>query len=184
MDEVLCDLRTPWIERYNRDYNDNKTPDDLTEWNMISFVKPECGGKIFKYLNEPGFFFNLKPIEGAIDTVNYLIELLGKDKIYICTTSPIGGFDDKQRWIEKYLPKLRNNIVFLKNKGLIARNGSMLIDDAPHNLIACKEAGGIPVCMDMPHNRNLDKEIMRVKDWSEIFSLSPWIKICLEDRIK
>ena len=32
VDDVVADLITEWLKRYNHDYNDTKTPADITQW--------------------------------------------------------------------------------------------------------------------------------------------------------
>ncbi|MFZ5827353.1 MAG: 5' nucleotidase, NT5C type, partial [Bacillota bacterium] len=56
LDGVCCNLMKKWLAVYNHDYSDNLTEADITSWNWDDFVKPECGKRIYHYLNRPGFF--------------------------------------------------------------------------------------------------------------------------------
>jgi 5'(3')-deoxyribonucleotidase len=48
-DQVLADLLTEWVSRYNTEYNDNLRPEDIKNWNWHNLVKPECGKKIYNH---------------------------------------------------------------------------------------------------------------------------------------
>jgi 5'-nucleotidase len=161
MDSVICDLMTEWHRRYNRDYQDNLSVDKLKCWNSEKYVKPECGVKIYDYLEEPGLFLDLKPLPNAIE----VLERLHKNyDILIVTSSVSNAFSDKERWVEKNLPFIgKYNLVFSHRKNMIA--GDLLFDDAPHNLKAFTSTGRIAVAMDYPYNQDID--VPRVKNWLE-----------------
>ena len=76
IDSVLADLMPVWVERYNIDYNDNLTVKKIKDWDMSRFVKPECGKKIFDYLNDPNLYDYVNPIENAWEGVNALKNIL------------------------------------------------------------------------------------------------------------
>ena len=46
-DDVVISLVPTWLSLYNKDYNDNLTPEQITDWDVGLFVKPECDNKIF-----------------------------------------------------------------------------------------------------------------------------------------
>lgn len=50
VDQVVADLHTPWLDSYNKLYNDRLTPADITDWEIENVVKPECGRKIYDLL--------------------------------------------------------------------------------------------------------------------------------------
>lgn len=50
VDDVCLDLNSVWLEDYNQVYNDNLKTEDITDWIITKFVKPECGNKIFDLL--------------------------------------------------------------------------------------------------------------------------------------
>jgi 5'-nucleotidase len=161
MDSVICDLMTEWHNRYNQDYNDHLTVDQLKCWNSEKYVKPECGLKIYDYLNEPGLFLNLQPLPNAIEVLERLH--LEYD-ILIVTSSVSNAFAEKERWVEKHLPFIgKYNLVFSHRKSMIS--GDLLFDDAPHNLIEFSSTGRMAIAMDYPYNRDID--VPRVTNWLE-----------------
>ena len=106
MDEVLADFKG------------GVTDEEKTEW---------CPETMY----EDGFFFNLKPISGAMGAVKKLFDS-GLFDIHICST-PVAGlhgsYSDKSKWINKYFPYLYNRIILTQNKTLV--KADIAIDDRP-----------------------------------------------------
>ena len=77
-----------------------------------------------------GFFYNLKPINGALDAVRELLKLEYLD-IYIGSV-PLASshycYSEKAKWIKKHIPELSNKIILTQNKILL--KGDYLIDDS------------------------------------------------------
>jgi len=167
MDSVLADLTTKWYTRYNEDYNDNITAAKVTSWGVEHFVKPECGDKMQDYLDEPGFFADLKPIEGAIEGVRQLSE--AGHEIYIVSASRPAAYTDKYNWLMKHMPFLDyHKIIFTHSKGII--DGDALIDDGVHNLEAFynhHKGSRLCVVVDAPHNKEIKFPVLRVASVAE-----------------
>lgn len=153
------------MERYNKDYNDNLK--SHPEWDIIKAVKKECGEKIFDYLSEPGFFYNLDIQKDAKEVVDYLSKYYD---LYVVTAYLSETCVDKSKWIEKHdltIPK--ENIIFINDKSILTLD--YLIDDGPHNI---NNFGGFGIVYDMPYNQqnSLDKKpFARVKNWKQIKDL-------------
>lgn len=78
----------------------------------------------------PGFFVNLKPIEGAIEAVRKLREC-GNFDVYVLTApstrNPL-SYMEKRIWIENQFGyEFTHNLIICANKGLL--RGDFLIDD-------------------------------------------------------
>jgi len=77
-----------------------------------------------------GFFENLKPIDGAIDGVNFLREQQDVD-VYILTAPSIKNshcYTEKRLWIEKYFDlEFCKKLIICNNKALL--KGDYLVDD-------------------------------------------------------
>jgi 5'(3')-deoxyribonucleotidase len=170
LDCTLNNLLDVWLERYNKDYNDNLK--DPKVWVMTDIVKPECGNKIYDYLHEPGFFYKLGIQDGAAEVMKWLCE---KFEVYIVTAYFPDVCYDKVRWVQKYLPFFDiKNVIFCNNKGLL--NLDYLVDDGGHNIEAFQQTG---IILDCPYNRYLDdkKYPNRVSNWKEIKELFNWIEV-------
>ncbi len=123
LDTTLNNLNEVWLKQYNEDYDDNLT--EFATWNVDKHVKPECGQKIFSYLHEPDFFYNLDIREDASEVVDYISKYFD---LYIVTAYSVDTCVDKVKWVEKYLPYFDvRNIVFCNDKSI--PNLEYLIDD-------------------------------------------------------
>lgn len=76
----------------------------------------------------PGFFYGLKPVEGALSGVRAIMRL--GYEVHILSR-PVAesahSYTEKAQWIGLYFPELINNVHFTQNKGLF--KGDYLIDD-------------------------------------------------------
>ena len=78
-----------------------------------------------------GFFRDLKPMEGAIESYNELVKYFD---VYILSTSPWSmpnALMEKLEWVKKYLPNAYKNVIFSHHKNL--NIGDYLIDDSTKN---------------------------------------------------
>ena len=78
-----------------------------------------------------GFFRNLKPMNGAIESYNELTKYFD---VYILSTSPWSkpyALMEKLEWVKKYLPNAYKNVIFSHHKNL--NIGDYLIDDSTKN---------------------------------------------------
>lgn len=169
MDSVIVDLMSEWHRRYNEDYGDDLTVERVLCWQSEKYVKPECGLKIYDYLDQPGLFRNLKPLPHALEVLE---RLSGEYDILIVTSSRTHAFTEKEQWVDKNLPFIgKHNLIFAHRKDMIC--GDLLFDDAPHNLSAFARTGRMSVAMDYPYNREID--VPRVRSWLEFESwLAKW----------
>ena len=96
-------------------------------------------GKVSPYRGRPdklpGLFQNLEPIEGAIRSVNLLLESPDFD-IYFLSTAPWDNPDawtHKRLWIAKYFDEklIRKRLILCHFKNFLI--GDYLIDDRRHN---------------------------------------------------
>ena len=107
-----------------------------------------------RFDNEVGFFANLLAYKG-IEVVN---ELATTNQIYIISASPNEQADkDKQLWLDKYLPNVRQENITLcrlgQNKAEIIQNKynitineqCYLLDDYTKNLNEWESFGGIGI---------------------------------------
>jgi 5'-nucleotidase len=170
LDTTLNNLEEVWVDRYNRDYNDTLTPDDLVVWDTSTVVKPECGMRIYDYLNEPGFFLNLGIKRDARTVMEYLQTFA---EVYIVTAYHHSWCKDKGDWVAKCLPNFNlSNLVFLNDKFMF--RADILIDDGAHNIEAYMQD---VIVFNAPHNQHLENRFTRVNNWLEIedhFRRSTW----------
>lgn len=163
LDGICCDLMTKWLEHYNRDWEDNLRPQDVTSWNWDDFVKPECGKRIYHYLNRPGFFADLQPIPGCCESLDRLAEVC---ELVVVTASPKEAAGDKMRWVQRHLRMVpKGNVVVTYRKDLV--RGDFMFDDAPKNL---RNHPATRIMLDYPYNRDFH-DCHRVHSWREAEAL-------------
>lgn len=135
IDGVLADIHQIWLDRYNVDYSDHLTVDRITEWDMSRFVKPECGKKIYDYLDDPSLYDEMPPIEGALEGV---LELRRAGHRVVFVTSSVNGASGRKlRWLQDWgffetRRKSEPDYVECTDKSLI--RADVLIDDYHGNL--------------------------------------------------
>jgi len=167
LDSTLNCLDKRWIEElYNKEYNDNLTREDMICWECHTYVKPECGMKIYDYLLQPNFFRTLDIKPYSQEVTKWLSEYFD---LYIVTAYHPKTCVDKAGWIEEYFPHIPiKNIIFCNHKGLI--HTDILIDDGGHNILDFHETNksGLPIIFDAPWNRYLENQFIREYNWLDI----------------
>lgn len=169
VDGVVADTHTSWLSMYNRDYGDNLKVADITRWAMHEFVKPECGRKIYEYLERPDFYDETLPIKEALEGVRFLRQL-GHRVIFVSA----GLFESKVRWLGRFgflnefpykddcRASTALDVVLCNDKSLI--KGDYLIDDRVENV----ERYGDGFVFSQPWNVNADFYGGRVDSWMDI----------------
>lgn len=167
VDGVTADLYPEMFRLYNEEYNDNVTVESaMLEYGHNTWkIKLECGAKILKYFDLPNLYDNIKPIDGALEGVQYLRDL--GHRIIFNSSCVIDRSDDKLKWLIKH-GFLKQGKTFnfdwmvVSDKSLI--NADIMIDDRPENIHDFK---GVGIIFDQPYNK-LTLADARMKGWSEI----------------
>lgn len=161
MDEVLADPIYKFIQLYNRDYG---VPLDLIlePGNEIYQHVPEhAKDKWFDYINEKGFFRDLKPLEGSVEAVKKLQE---KYDVYIVSAAMEfrNSLVDKYDWLAEHFPFITwRNIMFCGDKIV---DVDIMIDDRAKNFVGFN---GRKLLFTSPHNLLLT-DYERVNNWQEV----------------
>lgn len=163
-DQVLADLLTPLLSRYNALYKDSLKPEDIKSWDIDKYTK--CGNAVYDLFDDYELFRWLPVIEHSQEVMK---ELNKKYDVYVVTsaTSIKESLVAKVEWINEHFPFIPDsNIVLCGDKSII--HADIMIDDGIHNLRKFK--GERKLLFDAPHNRNND-EFERVNNWLEIADL-------------
>lgn len=158
MDGVLADTHFSWLQMYNRDWHDNLRTKDITRWALHEFVKPECGRRVYDYLERPEFYDFTPIIENALYGVNAL-RALGHRVIVVSA----GFYQSKVLWLSNngflnefpykndYRPFTALDLILCNDKSLI--KGDYLIDDRLENVVQFTR-NGIGILFTQPWNEN------------------------------
>lgn len=130
LDSTVADLLPPWLARYNKEYNDNLTVEQITTWQMHELVKPECGANLYKYLT-PDLFASLKVLPGARESVQKLRN--DGHEIAFVTAAPFGTADAKIAWTMRWFDVKKDSVIACDRKYLF--KADVLIDDSPQNIV-------------------------------------------------
>lgn len=173
-DNVLNNLTESVLKVYNEDYNDNLTPNDITDYYIENFVKPEYKDNFYKLFTDKRVWKGISVIDGCADVLKKWNDL--GHTIYIVTSTEPANILKKANWLQRTLPflNIRKRLICIQKKQLLSEI-DVLIDDCYDNLIGGKYS---KIVLDYPWNRNYDDDkhfVRRCKDWSEIDERLEWI---------
>jgi len=161
VDEVCAELMNVWLSKYNKDYNDNLNKSIIKEWGINEYVKPECGDKIFDYIEDGSIYDSVEPVYNSLWGVNEL-KNMGFRVIY-ATMCPLLSSGIKFNWLKnhKFIDK-EDDYIEARDKSLIYSD--FLIDDNIKNISSFRNKGYI---YTQPWNKNYNT-IYRMNNWIEI----------------
>ena len=165
MDDVLADTHGKLIDIALNEFTTNHSRHDFQNHALHNLLHAKQMKKLYALIQQPGFFANIPPIEGAVEVVTRLSHYY---EIYIATAAMEfpNSFREKYDWLAQHLPFIPwTHIVFCGDKSIIASD--YLIDDHVKNLIAFK---GKPILYSAPHNLK-ETNFQRVSSWAEIADL-------------
>jgi len=161
-DDVILDLMPNWLSKYNLQYNDVLSKEQITDWDVGSFVLPEAKKAFYQYIEEPDIFWTAKPIDGALEGILEL-KRMGFRILIISANNP---FSIKQQWL-KYHGFIDNDKDFIQayDKSLIKVD--YLIDDKYDNV---RDTLGYGILFNSPWNKQYDYN-PRVNNWKEVVTI-------------
>jgi 5'-nucleotidase len=167
LDSITADLQTPWYARYNKDWQDNITPEDILTWDTHLHVKPECGKRIYGYFNSH-LFKSLEPTEGSQETIRKWYDA-GHEIVFV-TATPWACADAKYEWVHQHFSFLTYHDVIMAHKKHLV-SGDVLIDDSPKNIRKHRETHGTSVALltiAYPYNKEVESLLdVRAGSWND-----------------
>lgn len=157
VDDVCLDLMPNWIKKYNFEYDDSLTKDDILDWNISKFVKEEAKERIYSYVKDDEIFLSASPIKNSLETILWLKE---KHRIvYVTANDPLNC---KFKWLlDNGFIESVDDLVVAYDKNLI--KSSILIDDKYGNVV--NRTGGW--LFNQPWNKQYNFK-NRVDNWLDI----------------
>lgn len=162
MDEVIADALGEHLLRYNRDFEERMTTEDLRGRWLWQCVPEERHEALERYMRSDDFF----EVLGVMPESQRVLEKLqSRYEVYIATAAmevPT-SFNAKYRWLGKYFPFIApSHIVFCGNKSILAAD--YLIDDNPRQLRLFRGEG---ILFTSPANVHVSG-FRRVNDWMDV----------------
>ncbi len=169
IDEVVNNLVSKVLEKYNEKYGDDLSLDDITDYEIKKFLKPECTD-IFKEFCSDDFLYSLEIQPKTIEVIDVLMT---KYKFYFVSSKHPEHVAITDKWLDKYFQHYdRTKLIICKNKKMIS--GDILIDDCLENFeINNNNVGNVRYnfIFDKPWNRSYKEDknrSFRVHDWNDI----------------
>lgn len=161
IDGVVADLLPVWVEEYNHDWHDTLDYKTIDQWDLVPFVKPECGNKIYRYIADPSIYNKVSVIFGAMQGVENL-RFFGFRVIFV-TSTPVGCSGRKFQWLNQHGFNVSIDDYYeASDKSLIASH--YLVDDRDLNV---QTAFGKGIIYTAEYNKNL-QGYHRVNEWWDI----------------
>jgi 5'(3')-deoxyribonucleotidase len=164
LDGVVVDLHEAWLDEYHRISGHRLWKEDITDWDMGKFFRPEYAVQAFGMLKEPHLFRACRPIEGALEAILSL-RILGHE-VFFVTAGPLEVAAEKYVWLlqRKFLDS-PDDLIVSRQKHRI--HADALIEDSPTNL---DKFEGIRILFDQPWNRKpkMFNSFRRASRWSDV----------------
>jgi len=164
IDDVCADLIPAWLQIYKLRSAHVLTREDITDWNISLFVKPEFREEIYSYIEMPLLYNMVKPVAGALDGYNYL-KSAGYDIVFVTHATP-GCAGRKFEWlIDNGFDVSHRDYIECQRKELI--DVDILVDDNYNN---CATSRGASIIYSQPWNVKYDWSL-RASDWKQVVDI-------------
>jgi 5'(3')-deoxyribonucleotidase len=162
MDDVMSDTGQAILDLYNPYFKTNHTVAGIKSSTLWEEEILDNYLTIRDGLHNPGFFLNLKVMDGAVDIVR---ELNKKYNVYVASAAMEfpNSLKEKHDWLNLHFPFIHwKNMILCGDKSIL--KGDILIDDHLKNLSVFD---GQTLLFDSMHNQKTIGH-QRVKSWSEV----------------
>lgn len=152
MDGVIVNHMEPWLDGWNQISERKIKAEDIDVWDFWEKLLPkEEWSRFLSVIKKPGFFFNLKPFPGAVESILELKELY--DVHIISTPVCASAASDKVDWCEDFLGIHVRNVHLTYEKWHYAEPGIHIIEDSAHNADRWNQEGGDALIIDTLYNQ-------------------------------
>jgi 5'(3')-deoxyribonucleotidase len=162
MDEVIADTLSEHLRRYNQEFDEDVTVEDLSGKGLWEVTPQDRQQQLRAFLDAEDFFEDLPLMP---DAQHVLKDLSGRFDIFIATQamSVPNSLGPKYRWLQRHFPFIPPaHYVFCGDKSIL--RADYLIDDMPRNLLRFQGQG---LLYTAPHNLAAT-EFVRVDNWLRI----------------
>lgn len=166
VDDVICNLQDVVINLFNKRYGSHYTIEDFISYDIMNVLPTQDAIVMKDMYGETGLYDKVKPIPGAKETLEKLINL--GHQVYLVTAAIPKTYGEKVAFIRRFFPCIdESHIVCMKHKWMFKCD--VMIEDNLHTLLAKPYYHRI--CFDRPWNRQVvdwTYDIHRCKNWDEI----------------
>jgi 5'(3')-deoxyribonucleotidase len=166
VDDTLCNMQQTAISIFNQRYGTGYTLNDFDDYDVMNCMPLDHATKMIGIYGESGFYSAVKPLKGAQDGLQKLVN--DGHQVYLVTNAIPNTYGEKVEFIKRYFPCIdQTHIVAMKHKHLFRCD--VMIEDCLQNLLARPYYHR--VCIDQPWNQsNKDYvyDIKRCYNWDDI----------------
>lgn len=177
VDDVLVHLIPAWLKRYNEDYQDSVTPEQIKDWDITRFLMPECGKDIYQYLDEGTLYDEAEMVDGALEGVETLRS--AGHRVVFVTNATVFSARPKFEWMQRhhFLP---DTCTFHEDFETMVRKweraGDVLIDDKISTCEAWARTGRPAILFPRAHNAPdvytpTHENIVRARNWAHVVEM-------------
>ena len=162
MDEVMADTLAEHLRRYNEEFDEHVTRDELTGKGLWEIAPLERHERLRAYFDETDFFADLDVMPDAPEVLK---ELSARYEIFIASAAMVVpfSFDAKFKWLQRHFPFIpQTHYIFCGDKSIL--RADYLIDDLPKNL---RNFVGQGILYTSPHNLGVTG-FPRVDNWKQV----------------
>jgi 5'(3')-deoxyribonucleotidase/uncharacterized protein with PQ loop repeat len=163
MDETIADSLKEQIRRYNVEFAEMVSTDDLYGKHLEEYAPFDRREAVRSAVRDDSFFDCLDVIDGSKQVIE---ELVREHEVYIVSAAMEipESLAAKHRWLRRHFPFVpQSNVVFCGNKGII--NADYLIDDEARHFVGFPGTG---ILFSAPHNLS-ETEHRRVQNWRDVY---------------
>ena len=164
IDDVCANLIPAWLEIYKLRSAHVLKREDITDWNISLFVKPEFREEIYSYIEMPLLYNMVKPVEGALEGYNQL-KSAGYDIVFVTHATP-GCAGRKFEWlIDNGFDVSHRNYIECQRKELI--DVDILVDDKFDNV---RDTTGVGLLYTNPWNQKYEWSLW-ASNWKQVVAI-------------
>lgn len=129
MDGIVTNLLQAWLGAIQDKFNIKIDISDVTNWDVAKAapLKGIKESKIYGIIQKPMFFWDLKVLPGAFDTIQELHKD-GHNIKFLTTPASAQSAYEKMLWVDKHFPFVgQKNVILTKDKHLV--KGDVFLDD-------------------------------------------------------
>lgn len=169
LDSICADLLTPWIEAYNTEFGGNMTIADVTTFRITDLFRKDVQKQAYEIIERVGFFRDLPPIAGAINTVAAM-KALGHKVLFCSSPATPWCAQEKYAWIDEHYGPYGfsdRDVILASQKWYV--QGDILIDDRPSTAVKYKEKwpGAKVLSIEFPYNQGSPAFDLLADGWDD-----------------
>lgn len=166
VDDVICNLQETVVKLFNERFGSHYTLNDFTEYDIMNVLPTQDAIVMKNMYGEQGLYDKVKPIPGAQEALEKLINL--GHHVYLVTDAAPKTYGEKVAFIKRFFPCIDDgHIISMKHKWMF--KADIMVEDNLHTLLA--KPNYHRICFNMPWNQTSKDwvyDIHRCYNWDDV----------------